>query len=65
MLKRVLPHICIIISVMMLVFYVIDQVNSAMSFIDNDIFKTLLLFYCIVVIASSVYLIASNRRRKK
>lgn len=65
MLKRVLPHICIIISVMMLVFYVIDRVNSAMSFIDNDIFKTLLLFYCIVVIASSVYLIASNRRRKK
>ena len=65
MLKRVLPHICIIISVMMLVFYVIDRVNSAMSFIDNDIFKTLLLFYCIVVIASSVYLIADNRRRKK
>lgn len=65
MLKRILPHICIIISVMMLVFYVIDRVNSAMSFINNDIFKTLLLFYCIVVIASSVYLIASNRRRKK
>ncbi len=62
MFKKILPHICIIISVMMLVFYVIDRFNSAMNFIDNDIFKTLLLIYIVVAIASSVYLIADNRR---
>lgn len=62
MLKKVLPHLCIVISVMMLVFYSIDRVNSAMNFIDNDIFKTLLVIYSILVIASSVYLIADNRR---
>lgn len=62
MLRRVLPHICIIISFMMLTFYVIDKVNHAMNFIDNDLFKNLLLVFCIAVIATSVLLIADNRR---
>ena len=62
--KKVLPHICIIISFMMLTLYVIDRVNGAMNFIDNDIFKSLLLVYCITVIITSVFLIADNRRRK-
>ena len=62
--KKVLPHICIIISFMMLTLYVIDRVNGAMNFIDNDIFKSLLLVYCITVILTSVFLIADNRRRK-
>lgn len=62
MLKKVLPHLCIIISIMMLVFYFIDRVNSAMNFIDNDVFKTLLLAYSLIVIVSSIFLIANNRR---
>jgi hypothetical protein len=62
MLKKILPHICIIISVMMLTFYVIDQVNGAMNFINNNIFKSLLLVYCLAVIATAVFLIADNRR---
>ena len=62
--KKALPHICIVISFMMLTLYVIDRVNGAMNFIDNDIFKSLLLVYCIAVILTSVFLIADNRRRK-
>jgi hypothetical protein len=62
MLKKTLPHICIIISVMMLTFFVIDQVNGAMNFINNNIFKGLLLVYCIAVIATAVFLIVDNRR---
>jgi hypothetical protein len=50
---------------MMIVLYVIDQVNNAMSFINNDIFKTLLLVYSIIVIVSSIYLIAENRRHNR
>jgi len=63
MLRKILPHICIIISLMMLTLYVIDRINSAMNFIDNDYFKFLLLIYCLAVIPTSIYLIADNRRR--
>lgn len=65
MLKRALPHLCIIISVMMLVLYTIDQFNGAMNFINNNIFKTLLLFYSIIVIVTSIFLIAENRRKNR
>ena len=63
MLRIVLPHLCIILSLMMLTFFVIDQVNQAMSFIDNPIFKGLLVAYSVIVIVTSIYLIADNRRR--
>jgi hypothetical protein len=62
MLKRVLPHLCLIISFMMLTFLVIDHFNQAMNFIGNDVFKVLLLIYSLAVIVASIYLIAGNRR---
>lgn len=65
MLKNILPHLCIIISVMMIVIYIIDHLNNAMNFINNNIFKTLLLIYSIIVIASSIFLIAENRRHNR
>jgi len=63
MLKRVLPHLCLVISVMMLVLFSIDRVNEAMSFIGNDVFDILLLIYSLTAIPTSIYLIADNRRR--
>lgn len=65
MIKRALPHLCIVISIMMLVFWVIDIFNKAMHFIGNDIFNMLLLIYSILVIASSLYTIADHRRRRR
>lgn len=62
MLKKILPHLCIVISFMMLTFFVIDQFNSAMAFINNDYTKWLLAVFCVLVIATSIYLIADNRR---
>ena len=64
MLKRILPHLTLVISVMMLTFLVIDYYNSAMHFIGNRIFNILLLFYSLMVIVCSVFLIAGNRRGK-
>lgn len=63
MFKRVVPHLCLVISVMMLVLFVIDRVNEAMNFIGNDVFDILLLLYCLTAIPTAVYLIADNRRR--
>jgi len=63
MFKRVIPHLCLVISVMMLVLFVIDRVNEAMNFIGNDVFDILLLLYCLTAIPTAVYLIADNRRR--
>lgn len=62
MIKRALPHICLVIALMMLVFYIIDRYNSAMNFINNDIFKMLLLIFSLLVIVSSFLTIRDHRR---
>lgn len=62
MLKRIIPHICLIISVMMLVLFIIDRFNSAMDFIGGDTFDILLLLFCLSTIPTAVWLIAANRR---
>lgn len=63
MFKRVLPHLSLVISVMMLVLFVIDRVNEAMNFIGNDVFDMLLLLYCLTTIPTAIFLIADNRKR--
>jgi len=63
MLRKIMPHICIILSLMMLTFYVIDQVNRAMGFMDNDLFRGLFLAYCLAVVVTASMMVADNRRR--
>lgn len=63
MIKRMLPHLSLVISVMMLVLFAIDRVNEAMNFIGNDVFDVLLLLYSLTVIPTALFLIAENRKR--
>ena len=69
MLRKIMPHIAIIISGMYVVFFCIDKVNSAMAFINNNITKGLLLVLCIVTVFNAALLIhdsrASLRRRQQ
>jgi uncharacterized integral membrane protein len=64
MLKRAIPHLSIVLSVMLLVLYCIDGVNSAMGFLRGNVFKTLLLLSILMSILSGTILIAKNWRRK-
>ena len=61
-LAKVMPHISIIISVMLMVFVIIDRFNSAMGFLDNDGAKALILVLGGASIFNSIILIAYQRR---
>ncbi len=54
LLKTVLPNLCIVIAVMMLVFSVIDYINPAMQFIDNEMTKTLIFVLGVLALTVSV-----------
>ena len=64
LLKAALPHLCLIMCLMLLVFFVIDQVNNHIGFMKNEFHKWLTLFLCIAVIAQSAMMISTNRKRK-
>ncbi len=60
--RDILPHGAIILSLMMIVFYILDQFNDAMAFINNRITKSLLLILSIVSIINAINIIAYHRR---
>jgi hypothetical protein len=51
LLLRAIPHVSIVISGMLIVFFCIDRVNDAMGFMESDVTKVLIL---IVSIASII-----------
>ena len=61
MLRKLLPHVAIVLSGMYVVFFLIDRVNSAMAFINNDITKGLLLVLSAVSILNASILIGNER----
>jgi len=65
MLKKLIPHVCIIISLLMITFFILDIFNPGMNFVGNDIFKILLAVYGVVTLIASGYLIAYNTKKKK
>lgn len=65
MLRKLLPHVAIVISGMYFVFFFIDRVNSAMAFINNNITKGLLFVLCVVSICNSIRLICIDRRMER
>jgi hypothetical protein len=62
---KILPHISIILSGMLIVFFVIDRFNSAMGFLDNDGAKVLIFVLSITSIINAIMLVALQRRRER
>ncbi len=65
MLRKLLCHGSIVISVMYFVFFGIDRVNTAMCFIDNEITKVLLVVLGVFSIINACILIHEDRVRER
>lgn len=61
-LNRTLPNICIILACMILTFLIINEFNSAMQFLTNDI--TITLMYILMAVAIWVSISAIWYERK-
>jgi hypothetical protein len=60
---KVAPHIAIVLSVVFIVFLVLDQFNPTMNFVNNDISMAMLWVLCLASLLNAVLLIAVDRRR--
>jgi hypothetical protein len=59
-----LPHINIALCFVTLTLLVTDSFNRAMNFINNDITKSMLAVFCVLVIAESVIYSYIQRKGK-
>lgn len=62
---KAIPHISIILSGMLLTLLVIDRINSAMNFINNDYTKIIILILCLLTVFQSIIQIIAMRRLPK
>lgn len=62
MLKKLLPHVCMDVSVIFLVLWALDRVNGAMHFLSRDIFKIPFGIFLVLVFILSVQTIARQRK---
>ncbi|MBQ4062083.1 MAG: hypothetical protein IJD14_04440 [Christensenellaceae bacterium] len=62
MFKRIVPHILIVLSVVLIVFFILDQANSAMCFINNQATKIILLIHCVITLAASICFAVADRK---
>lgn len=67
---RALPHLTIILSLMTLVFYVVDGFNPIMAFMSNELSKIIFAVLAVCALISSILLIArqwseDDRRARK
>lgn len=63
-LRTILSHAAIILSLMYLVLFVIDRINNAMEFINNDITKVLLVILAVIAIVNAEIALFSERKKR-
>lgn len=61
-LRTILPHVCIVLSLMFLVFLVLDDYNPMMDFLTNPVSKALLAALCAASVAVSVLMVSTGRK---
>lgn len=62
LIAQMLPHVCIVLSVVLMTFFVTDRFNEAMAFINNDMTKWMLCVMCVCTFIVSVMLCGYQRR---
>ena len=63
--KKILNHSAVILSLFYLTLFVIDKINSAMQFIENDITKVLILVLAAVSTVNAIFAISADRKKRK
>lgn len=64
-LKRLLPHLCMILSFFFLILLVLNDYNPSMNFIGNHISLFLLGALCVTSIAASLVTLRDKRHKEQ
>ena len=62
--KRFLPHLTLVLSLMTLTFFCIDRVNTGMAFMTSELSKWVFAALALCALLSSLFLIGANWREE-
>ena len=64
-LLKAIPHVSIVLSGMLIVFFFIDRVNKPMAFMTNEFHKIITFILAVMSLGYSVLIIAYQRMRER
>ena len=62
MLRRILPHICIVLSLTVLVLLILNLYNPFMGFLSSAVSICFLFALCLSALATAILLVWTDRR---
>ena len=62
MLRRILPHICIVLSLTVLVLLILNLYNPFMGFLSSAVSLWFLFALCLAALATAILLVRTDRR---
>ena len=65
LLKKILPHVHFVMIVIFVTLLIVDICNPFMDFINSNITKGFLWFYCILSLATGTVMLIDNHRNNK
>jgi len=63
--KKIIPHIAIILTAMMVTLFILDYLNPLMGFLSRDMSKAVIVLWIISLVATVICIVTSIIRRKK
>ena len=63
MLRRILPHICIVLSLTVLVLLILNLFNPFMGFLSSAVSLWFLLALCLASLATAIILVWTDRQK--
>ncbi len=64
MIKKILPHINLIVSLIMLVLFITHKINPGLGVLKGKVFSSFLFIYILLCLSSSLAFISSGHRDK-
>ena len=64
MIRRLVPHLNITFSVIMLILFVVNKINPGLGFLKGNAFEAFLLIFIIASFVTSAVLIKINNQHK-
>lgn len=64
-LLKALPHVSVVISGMLIVFFCIDRVNKPMAFMTNEFHKVITFILALLSLGYSIFIMSYQRRMER
>ncbi len=63
--KKIIPHLCIILTLMMITLFILNYLNPLMGFLSREMSKAVITLWIVSLVATAICIITNFIAKKK